>query len=242
MHGKTIEKPDISEHGAPKDGQPQTMDRRLFVQLLAFGNCKDNKPLIAALEQEGVDGALYEDINDPQGIALLTFSEDPNLFVDKIRTFLNAEPFVSLTPKPEYTMLGRTYALGYEPDLQETLFDRPRNTALNPQWPWAVWYPIRRSGSFNNLPADEQRSILREHGVIGMAFGRNDLAHDIRLVCHGLDKNDSDFVVGLLGKDLFPLSALIQAMRKTTQTSLYLERLGPFFVGKVAWQSKSNSD
>jgi hypothetical protein len=28
------------------------------------------------------------------------------------------------------------------------------------------------------------------------------------------------------------LSALVQAMRKTQQTSLYLDRLGPFFVGR----------
>jgi hypothetical protein len=27
-------------------------------------------------------------------------------------------------------------------------------------------------------------------------------------------------------------------MRKTQQTSLYLERLGPFFVGRAIWQSK----
>jgi hypothetical protein len=26
-------------------------------------------------------------------------------------------------------------------------------------------------------------------------------------------------------------------MRKTQQTSLYLERLGPFFVGRAVWQS-----
>jgi len=26
-------------------------------------------------------------------------------------------------------------------------------------------------------------------------------------------------------------------MRKTQQTSLYLERLGPFFVGRALWQS-----
>jgi len=34
-----------------------------------------------------------------------------------------------------------------------------------------------------------------------MAYGSADLAHDIRLACHGLDKGDSDFVVGLIGKD-----------------------------------------
>jgi chlorite dismutase len=64
------------------------------------------------------------------------------------------------------------------------------------------------------------------------------LGRDIRLASHGLDKNDNDFVIGVLGKDLFPLSALIQAMRKTKQTSQYLESLGPFFVGKAIWQSE----
>jgi len=28
-------------------------------------------------------------------------------------------------------------------------------------------------------------------------------------------------------------------MRKTQQTSLYLERLGPFFVGRAIWQAAS---
>ena len=108
---------------------------------------------------------------------------------------------------------------------------------LNPAWMWAVWYPLRRSGRFAQLPADEQRVILAEHGAIGMSFGAGDYAHDIRLACHGLDKGDNDFVVGLVGKDLYPLSALVQTMRKTQQTSLYLDRLGPFFVGRAIWQS-----
>ena len=65
-----------------------------------------------------------------------------------------------------------------------------------------------------------------------MAFGSADLAHDVRLACHGLDRDDNDFVIGLIGKELFPLSAVVQAMRRTQQTSLYLDRLGPFFVGR----------
>lgn len=80
-------------------------------------------------------------------------------------------------------------------------------------------------------------AILREHGVIGMSFGAGDYGHDVRLACHGLDANDNDFVIGLLGKELFPLSALVQAMRKTQQTALYLENLGPFWVGRAVWQS-----
>jgi chlorite dismutase len=100
-----------------------------------------------------------------------------------------------------------------------------------------VWYPLRRSGKFAQLPDQEQRVILSEHGAIGMSFGAGDYAHDIRLACHGLDKSDNDFVIGLIGKDLYPLSAIVQSMRKTQQTSLYLERLGPFFVGRALWQA-----
>lgn len=231
------EPPDLAEKGGIKGGVPQRSNDRLFMQLLVFGDCHDAKPLAAALEASGITGALYEDVNDPHGVALLTVTEDPNEFIDRVRRMLAVEPFASLTQKPEYTLLGRTYSLGYEPDLAEVLLHRPRRTVLNKEWRWAVWYPLRRSGKFSTLPIEEQRVILAEHGTIGMSFGAADLAHDIRLACHGLDKNDNDFIVGLLGKDLFPLSAIVQTMRKTQQTSLYLERLGPFFVGRVVWQS-----
>jgi chlorite dismutase len=230
------EPPDLSEKGGIKNGQPQRSDERLFMQLLAFGGCADPRPIAAALDRSGVTGVLYEDVNDPRGIALLTLSEDPNVFIDRVRPLLNSVAFGGLTHKPEYTMLGRTYAIGYEPDLQETLIERPRRTVLNPDWRWAVWYPLRRSGKFAQLDEQEQRKILAEHGAIGMAFGAGDLAHDIRLACHGLDRDDNDFVIGLIGKALFPLSAVVQSMRKTQQTSLYLDRLGPFFVGRALWQ------
>jgi chlorite dismutase len=231
------EPPDLSEKGGNKNGEPQRSNDRLFMQLLAFGGCGDTAALVTALQQSGLDGVLYEDVNDPRGVALLTFSPTPGLFLDRVRPLLNHGPFASLTQKPEYTMLGRTYSLGYEPDLNDTLLERPRRTVLNRDWTWAVWYPLRRSGRFAQLPAEEQRVILAEHGTIGMAFGVGDYAHDIRLACHGLDKEDNDFVIGLIGKELFPLSAIVQTMRKTQQTSLYLERLGPFFVGRAIWQS-----
>ena len=231
------ETPDLSDKGGVNNGQPQRSDDRLFMQLLAFGGCADTAPLAAALDQAGISGVIYEDLNDPRGIALLTLSQDPGVFIDRLRPVLNSASFATLTQKPEYTMFGRTYAIGYEPDLAETLLDRPRRTVLNHDWRWSVWYPLRRSGRFAQLPAEEQRVILAEHGAIGMAFGAGDYAHDIRLACYGLDKDDNDFVIGLIGKDLFPLSAVVQTMRKTQQTSLYLENLGPFFVGRVAWQS-----
>jgi chlorite dismutase len=231
------EPPDLSEKGGMKDGQQQRSNDRLFMQFLAFGGCADTAPLAAALERAKIDGVLYEDVNDPGGVALLTFSDSPSFFLDRVRPVLNAPPFAALTQKPEFTMLGRTYAIGYEPDLTDVLLHRPRRTVLNPAWRWGVWYPLRRNGKFAQLPPEEQRVILAEHGAIGMSFGAGDYAHDVRLACHGLDKSDNDFVVGLIGKDLYPLSAVVQAMRKTQQTALYLDRLGPFFVGRAIWQS-----
>jgi len=222
-----------------KDGQPQRLNQRLFMQFLAFGGCTNSGALAVAMQTAGLPGVVYEDVNDPRGVGLLTFGEDPGFFLDRVRPLLNAPPFASLTQKPEYTMLGRTYALGYEPDLADVLLHRPRRTVLNPESKWAVFYPLRRSGKFAQLPADEQRVILAEHGAIGMSYGAADLAHDIRLDCRGLDKADNDFVIGLIGKELFPLSHIVQAMRKTQQTSLYLEHLGPFFVGRAIWQSPS---
>ena len=231
------EPPDISEKGGLKGGQPQRSDERLFMQFFAFGGCADASALGPHLAAAGVRGVVYEDASDPRGAAVLALSRTPALFLDVLRPALTSGPFATLTLKPQFTMFGRTYALGYEPDLDETLFHRPTRTVMNPAWPWAVWYPLRRNGKFAQLPPDEQRVILAEHGAIGMSFGAADLAHDIRLACHGLDTNDNDFVVGLIGKDLFPLSAVVQSMRKTQQTALYLDRLGPFFVGRAIWQA-----
>lgn len=228
-----IEPPDLSEKGGLKDGQPQRSDERLFMQLLAFGECAD--PRTAAAHMAGAAEAVvvYEDLNDPHGIAVLSVSSNPDAFIEHVRPRLTTGPMAGLTLKPNYSMFGRTYALGYEPDLHEVLLERPRRTVTNPDWPWAIWYPLRRSGGFAQLPAEQQRAILAEHGQIGMAFGAADYAHDVRLACHGLDRDDNDFVIGLIGKQLFPLSAVVQAMRRTQQTSLYLDRLGPFFVGRV---------
>jgi chlorite dismutase len=228
---------DVAEHGRSADGETTSLDRRLYMQLHAYGGARDTPGLITALEEAGADGALYEDANDPTGVALLALSESPDAFVSEYRSFLQSPPFAELEPKPDLTMLGRTYAIGYEEDLEETLVARPRRRVLDPALPWAIWYPLRRAGSFEQLSRKEQDTILMEHGGVGMAFGRAGLGFDIRLACHGLDRDDNDFVVGLLGPELHALSMIVQRMRKTKQTSLHLERLGPFFVGRVAWQS-----
>jgi hypothetical protein len=226
-------KADVRERGANQ----QSVDRRLFMQLQAFGGCTDVKPLVRALEASRLEAVLYHDVNDPRGVAVLGMSEDPAFFVGSFRDLLNTGPFGELALKPELTMVGRTYASGFEADLDEWLLRRPRRTALNPAWPWGIWYPLRRTGGFARLSPQEQGTIIREHSVLGRAYGEADLAHDVRLACHGIDAHDNDFVIGLVGRELHPLSHLVQAMRKTVQTSQYIQTLGPFFVGHAVWQS-----
>ena len=146
------EKLDIREKGGVRQGERQVSDTRLFMQLLAFGNCTDSGALAQALERAGIEAVLYEDVNDPRGVALLTWNENPEFFITTVRPLALKPPFIHLTPKPEYTMLGRTYALGYEPDLQDWLLHKPRRTVLDRDNPWAVWYPLRRTGAFSALP------------------------------------------------------------------------------------------
>lgn len=232
-----LEPPDLSEKGGPKGGQPQRSDERLFMQLIVYSGCDDIAGIANRIARAGVEAVLYEDLHDPRGIGILTMGRDPGIFLDVVRPLLTGATLGALVLNRDLTMFGRTYSLGYEPDLRTVLIDRPRRTVLNPEWRWAIWYPLRRHGRFAQLPPDEQRTILAEHGEVGIRFGAADYVHDVRLACHGLDRDDNDFVIGLIGKELFPLSALVQAMRKTQQTSMYLERLGPFFVGRVVWQS-----
>ena len=62
---------------------------------------------------------------------------------------------------------------------------------------------------------------------------RGEKAHaDARPAQFGPHGQGQDF--GLVGHDLHPLSHLVQAMRKTKQTSMYIAKMGPFFVGHVA--------
>src|SRR5262245_46831267 len=109
------------------------------MQLQVLTGCLDAKPLAGALEASRREPVLYGDVNDPRGVAVLAMSEDPAFFATTLRDVLNAEPFAALTLRPEFTMLGRTYASGFEADLDDWLLQRPRRTSLNPAWPWGIW-------------------------------------------------------------------------------------------------------
>jgi hypothetical protein len=231
---------DVSERAGHHTGNPRSIRTRLFMQLLVYRVDERQHPdqvivrAGAAFESFGIPGVLYRDVNDPRSIGVLTWSEQPEHFVTTVRGALLELPGVHL--REDFTMLGRTYATGYEDDLEHWLLRRPVHNALSEDHRFAVWYPLRRTGSFERLSIKEQAGILREHAAIGRAYGEQGLATDIRLACHGIDAKDNEFVIGLLGKDLHPLSHLVQRMRKTQQTSEYIQQMGPFFVGYAAWR------
>ena len=228
---------DIREVGAPIDGEPQISDRRLFLQLHVFEGCLDSSLIIEPIEKGNLDAVVYDDLNHPTGIGVLFMAEDPAVLMTASRTLLlKAQDTPDLLYRSEMTMTGRTYSSGREPNLEEWLLNKPRQNALNPDFPWAIWYPLRRKPEFYRLEHRERGRILGEHAMLGRSYAAGGYASDIRLACFGLDTNDNEFVIGLVGPELYPLSRLIQDMRQTEQTTKYIESLGPFFVGKVRKQ------
>ena len=225
---------DIRETGASINGEPQFSDRRLFFQLHVFEDCSDPKLIIETLEKGRLNAVLYDDLNHPTGIGVLLVAEDPAVLITESRTLLlKTQGTPDFSYRPEMTMIGRTYSSGREPNLEEWLINKPRQNVLNPDFPWAIWYPLRRKPEFYRLEHRERGRILGEHAMLGRSYTAGGYASDIRLACFGLDTNDNEFVIGLVGSELYPLSRLIQDMRQTEQTTKYIESLGPFFVGKV---------
>lgn len=227
---------DLSEKGRNK-GEVITLNRRLFMKFTGFGGCTDVDAAVRALADSSLTGAMYVDANDHRGIGVIVAAEDPDCFVGQMRTLFSQPPFSALEHKPAFDMLGRTYSIGYEPDLVDTLFTKPLQKLTNPKNEWAIWYPLQRAKGFYRLPHDKQMKILSEHGNLAHRYAAGGNANDVRLACYGLDRDDNDFIVGLIGPKLHPLSAVVQEMRKTEQTAQYLDSLGPFFVGKAVWQS-----
>ena len=233
---------DVNEYGGKKDGERQSANRRLFMQLVVFdlpaSETEDTPRGVAhALAERKIPAVLYADCNDPRGAALLTWSEDPGHFVQRIRPLFSTL-LARAEVRTDWTMIGRTYSTGHEPDLLDSLLARPVRNVMNPALPWHVWYPLRRSGAFARLEPPQVAELMREHAMIGHAYGQQNLAHDVRLACHGLDAKDNEFIIGLVGHELHPLSHLVQAMRKTRQTSEYIVQMGPFFVGRAVHRSR----
>src|SRR5579864_3150830 len=83
---------DVHEHGGKRDGERQSMDRRLFMQLLvcdlpSSGRSADEIAGHAAqlLAQRRVPAVLYADATSPRALGLLTWNDDPAHFVRTVR-------------------------------------------------------------------------------------------------------------------------------------------------------------
>jgi len=172
---------DVHEYGGKKDGERQKANRRLFMQLLVFEHAGSTQDVEHALEARKIPSVLYADCNDPRAYGLLTWSEDPAHFVDVVRPLFGRE-LAGAAMRNDFAMIGRTYATGHEPDLLDSLLARPVRNALNPKLGWHVWYPLRRSGGFARLEPPEVAELMKEHAMIGHAYGQQELATDIRRI------------------------------------------------------------
>ena len=80
-----------------KDGQPQRSNERLFMQFLAFGGCADAAAAGRRARRARRSPACCTRTSTIRAAsALLTFSEDPDYFVDRVRPLLNEPPFAAL--------------------------------------------------------------------------------------------------------------------------------------------------
>ena len=223
---------DMRERGARRAGAPQALDRRLYMQLQVLAGVADPGALVAALRGASAEGVVYESATETGAAAVLTLAGDPGVLLDAGRALAADAGLAGAGPLREMAMYGRTYGSGHEPDLEDWLLHAPRRKLAATANEWAVWYPLRRSADFYRLDDASRGRVLAEHGKVGRTFVEAGYADDVRLECFGLDPADNEFVIGLLGGELDRLSRLVKAMRPTEHTARYVERLGPFFVGR----------
>ncbi|KAF4695603.1 hypothetical protein FOZ60_004100 [Perkinsus olseni] len=222
-----------------KGANGQTMEKRLFCQLYVL-DCINAAKLPQAREKlelelvrRNIPSVIYDDVSSPRTIGLLTWSEDPKHFPTVVNPLLQLEGIGDvLEPRQGWTMLGKTYSSGHEADLEDVLLRKVIRTVSMKGAEYAVWYPMRREGKFYKEKPEDQCRRLLEHAAIGRAYSAKAGVWDVRLNCYGLDAADNEFVIGLMYKDLYPLSKIVEDMRKTAHSSFFMKSFGPFFVGQ----------
>ncbi len=162
--GSGSESVDVAEHGRSADGETTSLDRRLFMQLHAYGGARDTASLIAALESAGVVGRPLRGrersdrcrASHGLGVAGRLRLGVPRLPPVDLRSRSSSRS------RSSRCSAGRTRS-GYEQDLEDALVERPRRRVLDPALAWAIWYPLRRAGSFEQL--SRQRAGHDPHGT-----------------------------------------------------------------------------
>src|SRR5690606_8653873 len=99
---------------------PQRLDQRLFMQLIVVSALDRSKNLGISLGEEihsrGVGVVVYEDVCDPLGYGILTYSTNPAVFTEKVRPAMRTESLGDYEVRHDLSMMGRTYSTGYEQD------------------------------------------------------------------------------------------------------------------------------
>ncbi len=194
-----------------------------FMQLLVFTDCADLAPIVGPLEHLKLHCVLYKDLNDPQGIGLLTLADNPDDLVNDLRDLLSSRMFRVLMQRHELTMIGRIFSS------PNGSLEDPSAVLDNGDWPWAVWHPMRGTAELSALDDSEQLQVFET--LIETAETSPDNVGHIYLKSHGLDRIGNEFVHGLHGRDLGEVSASIQAMKRAAQHTANIASSGPFFVG-----------
>jgi len=100
-------------------------------------------------------------------------------------------------------MLGRTYAIRYEPEPSRRPPASSATDLLNPEWEVGALVSPAAERKFRAIAGRPQRVILvrtRRHRHVRSALA---IRARISPGLYGLDKDDNDFLVGLIGKDLY---------------------------------------
>ena len=122
----------------------------IFVQLLAFHAPRGVEQDVGfALGAQKIGSIVYEDLGDPRGIGVLTWTERPDDLVTIVRPVL-ADPTFDLALRPELAMTGKADGKAIE-----TIADARR--------PWAIWFPRRAAGAYEPSAAHEVRFAC--HGL-----------------------------------------------------------------------------
>ena len=97
---------DVNEYGGKRDGVRQSMNRRLFMQLLVFDTPAGTAPDEVArktadhLRERNIAGVVYADAMSPRGLGLLTWSEDPAHFVRDVRPLFATDALARVELRP----------------------------------------------------------------------------------------------------------------------------------------------
>ena len=132
-------------------------DRRLFMQLLAFGDAPDIGAPHRTARGFRSDGVLYEDVNDPRGVAASHLERRSGYFICRVRPFLNRHAFRGVDPEARIHDDGADLC-AWSRAQSRGVAAGPASARSSPtaSGPGTSGIRCDASGEFNSMPAEEQ--------------------------------------------------------------------------------------